>query len=79
MTEVFPDDRPTFRRCPACGSGDAVRIAYGYPSLELGQAAERGEVVLGGCLVGPESPDYECRRCGAALPWVADHAEHAEP
>jgi hypothetical protein len=33
-------------------------------------AEQRGEIVLGGCLVGPESPDYECRDCHAALPWV---------
>ena len=34
------------------------------------EAEQRGEVVLGGCLVGPESPAYECRGCGAALPWA---------
>ena len=60
--------------CPACGSTDAVRIEYGYPSFEMGQAADRGEIVLGGCVVGPESPDYECRNCHALLPWV-----HASP
>jgi hypothetical protein len=57
--------------CPVCGSTDAIRIAYGYPSLEMGLAADRGEIALGGCLVGPESPDYECRNCHAPLPWVA--------
>jgi hypothetical protein len=60
----------TFPPCPGCGSTDAVRIVYGYPDFELGEAERRGEVVLGGCLVGPESPDYECRGCGVALPWV---------
>jgi hypothetical protein len=57
--------------CPACDSTDAIRIAYGYPSLEMGMAADRGEIALGGCLVGPESPDYECRSCHAPLPSVA--------
>ena len=61
----------TFPPCPACGSTDAARIVYGYPSFELSKAEERGEVVLGGCLIGPESPDYECRSCGAAVPWIA--------
>lgn len=56
--------------CPACGSADAVRIACGYPSHEMFEASERGEISLGGCIVGPESPDYECRGCGNALPWV---------
>ena len=38
----------------------------------MGEAADRGEIRLGGCIVGPESPDYECLGCDAALPWVAD-------
>jgi hypothetical protein len=60
----------TFPPCPSCGSTDAVSIAYGYPSWEMAEAEIRGEVVLGGCMVGPESPDYECRDCHAPLPWV---------
>ncbi len=56
--------------CPACGSRDAVEIAYGYPSFEMSLAEQRGEIVLGGCVIGPESPDYECRNCHAPLPWV---------
>jgi hypothetical protein len=56
--------------CPACGSRDAAPIVYGYPSSETWEAEERGEVVIGGCLVGPESPDYECRQCHTALPWI---------
>ena len=63
-----------FPPCPSCGSTDAIRIEYGYPSSELAEAAERGEVILGGCLIWPEAPDFECRGCGSALPWVAsDH------
>ena len=64
----------TFPPCPTCGSTEAIRIAYGYPDFELWQAEERGEIVLGGCVIGPESPDYECRRCGAGLPWVDPEA-----
>jgi hypothetical protein len=60
----------TFPPCPACGSTAVVRIVYGYPNVELGNAERRGEIVLGGCLVGPESPAYECRICHAPLPWV---------
>jgi hypothetical protein len=58
-----------FPPCPACGSRDAVPIAYGYPSPETWEAEQRGEVVIGGCLVGPESPAYECRDCHIPLPW----------
>jgi hypothetical protein len=60
-----------FPPCPACGSRDAVQIIYGLPGRELMDAELRGKVVLGGCIVGPESPEYECRACHAPLPWVA--------
>ena len=57
--------------CPTCGSRRAVPIVYGYPTSELFEEAERGDVRLGGCVIGTESPDYECRDCQALLPWVA--------
>ena len=56
--------------CPSCGSTDAVEIAYGYPSHEMWEAEQRGEIVLGGCVIGPESPAFECGDCKAPLPWV---------
>lgn len=59
------------RPCPRCGSTDAIRIIYGLPDHELFAASERGEVALGGCVIGEESPDFECRACGAPLPFVA--------
>jgi len=49
--------------CPVCG-GIGIPIAYGLPSLEAGQAAARGEVVLGGCEVTGEDPDCQCVACG---------------
>jgi hypothetical protein len=63
--------RTTFPPCPASGSPDAVRVIYGYPDTELGAAERRGEIVLGGCLWGSESPEYECRTCRAPLPWTS--------
>lgn len=67
-----------FPPCPRCGSRDAVEIIYGLPDLELGVAAERGEVVLGGCIIGDASSDYQCRGCEAPLPWVRDEEADAE-
>ena len=61
--------------CPRCGSTDAVEIVYGYPTGETFEAAERGEVVLGGCVIGPEAPDYECGSCHTALPWAAPRSD----
>lgn len=45
--------------CPVCGSG-SLPIVYGLPGYELMEAAERGEVALGGCLVWDEQPDRRC-------------------
>ena len=50
------------RKCPQCG-GKVVRILYGEPTPEAFEAAERGEFVLGGCLVNELSPDWECLGC----------------
>ena len=48
------------RTCPDCG-GTGIRIIYGLPSPELAEAAERGDVALGGCIIGDEA-----RTAGAA-------------
>jgi hypothetical protein len=60
------------RPCPRCGATDAVPVLYGYPGPEMADASERGDIRLGGCMVWSEAPDYECRACGAALPWVRE-------
>ena len=44
---------------------------YGLPTLDLSESAQRQQVVLGGCLNGPESPEYACRACGRELPWTS--------
>ncbi|MFT7479861.1 MAG: hypothetical protein ACI80N_003168 [Gammaproteobacteria bacterium] len=49
--------------CPACGSRKTIPIVYGMPGMELIKQVERGQVVLGGCLVGPDQPDRRCREC----------------
>jgi len=50
-------------KCPKCG-GKAVKISYGYPTSELGEKAERGEVVLGGCGVSDDDKKWQCLECG---------------
>jgi hypothetical protein len=30
----------------------------------MAAAAERGDIVLGGCVVTPDMPRFECRACG---------------
>jgi hypothetical protein len=52
--------------CPQCGSAKVVQIQYGLPHFtpELKEAVRRGEVVLGGCVISPDSPKWACRDCG---------------
>jgi hypothetical protein len=51
------------RICPKCGSSNALKIVYGYPSGELMEAAGRGEVILGGCCVDDSNPAFCCKDC----------------
>jgi hypothetical protein len=52
-------------RCPACGSDRCIPIAYGMPGPELQVKVERGEVVLGGCVVWDGQPEWACTACGS--------------
>ena len=40
-----------------------VPIVYGYPGDGLLEAAARGEVVLGGCVIMPHQPRWKCLSC----------------
>ena len=51
------------RRCPRCRA-HLIQIVYGDPTDEAGDAAMRGEVILGGCLVFEGHPDRRCPGCG---------------
>lgn len=53
--------------CPHCGGERVVEIVYGMPGPDLVERSERGEVVLGGCLINFENPTHRCRDCGADL------------
>jgi hypothetical protein len=51
--------------CPECGSSEnVIPIIYGYPGPELREAAERGEVFLGGCVMTGDDPLWYCKACG---------------
>jgi hypothetical protein len=49
--------------CPACGGKTVVPIAYGLPGPEMQQAARRGELVLGGCVLWDDQPAFQCLEC----------------
>jgi hypothetical protein len=64
------DDLPTIQEdlaptvCPACGADAPLRIAYGYPTGDMFEASERGEMALGGCVIRSDSPTWACPACG---------------
>lgn len=64
----WPRGRET-ARCPRCNAPDPIPIVYGYPTNQASEAAERGEIRLGGCM--PIGPKFECRACGHEWPPVA--------
>lgn len=50
---------------------DGQQVAYGYPSTELSEAAERGEVFLGGCVLYRDFPSHHVelmRESGEPIP-----------
>lgn len=48
--------------CPVCGC-PMVPIAYGYPGPDMFDAADRGDIVLGGCMVPEGAPVERCVAC----------------
>ncbi|MBA3778825.1 MAG: hypothetical protein H0X16_05940 [Chloroflexi bacterium] len=59
------------KQCPRCKTLiEPMPILYGLPGPEMVLGAQAGKIRLGGCTVEPESADYVCPECDAALPWV---------
>jgi len=51
--------------CPGCGAPTIARIQYGLPmfSDELTEKIKNKEIVLGGCIVTPSNPSWQCTSC----------------
>ena len=51
--------------CPKCGSTNVVDVVIGYPTDEASAAAERDELILGGCMpsFGAPGPVWGCTAC----------------
>ena len=52
------------RRCPKCGAVAGVPIVYGLPGRAAFEAEQRGELVLGGCVIEEGAPTHQCVECG---------------
>ena len=49
--------------CSKCGSDDIRPYMYGLPAPIGFKYREAGLLVLGGCMVYPDNPDYRCNNC----------------
>ena len=49
--------------CPKCKSLNVVSIIYGMPAPELAEDAEKGNVILGGCVIHEDAREYHCKKC----------------
>ena len=49
--------------CPGCKSDKVIPILYGYPTHEAFLSVEEGKLVLGGCEVSDEAPNWHCKEC----------------
>jgi hypothetical protein len=55
------------RLCPEHGV-ELLPVVYGMPAGEAMMAAERGELLLAGCMVWPGAPRFGCPICGIEPP-----------
>lgn len=60
--------------CPACGCKKVRPIVYGEPMLSTFEAAERGELIIGGCVVTEGIPLWDCPNCSCRFGCL-DHCD----
>ncbi len=59
-------------KCPACRSDRVRPILYGEPVPSDGEAAKRGELVIGGCLICEGMPTWDCADCRHQFGYLDD-------
>ena len=59
------DGPETPNECPLCHSQRVARILYGLPDFtpELGKTLDEDRVVLGGCCIVGNDPQWHCMTC----------------
>jgi hypothetical protein len=48
---------------------------FGFPGPEMAEDAQKGRIILGGCCVTGNDPEWQCPACGATLPEGAEPAD----
>jgi hypothetical protein len=59
--------------CPSCGSARVLPIVFGEPNAEGQARIDRGEAVMGGCMLAGDGSDpaFACQACGGRFGVVA--------
>ena len=67
-------------QCPACGEGPVADVCYGLidPTPRVRRDIDAGKIVLGGCIVSPDSAVWMCTHCHV---WIhrSEDAPKPEP
>jgi len=59
--------------CPKCNKRNSVQIVYGYPGKGMMESSLKGEISLGGCIIGRNSPDRYCKTCDTS--WISSEVK----
>jgi hypothetical protein len=53
------------KKCPTCSSSRVAKIIYGMPvfSAKLERELDAGRIILGGCCISDDNPDWQCIDC----------------
>ena len=53
------------RKCPKCGHAPVGEILWGMPHMDpkLEELINAGKVIIGGCCLGGDDPNWECSKC----------------
>ena len=57
------------KKCSKCGCEKIASIQYGMPAFspELRMDLDEGKIVLGGCCVTGDDPEWQCVECGMQI------------
>ena len=63
VVESFEEyEEEDIKYCPKCHS-QLIPIIYGLPTHEMFLKQEKGELILGGCVISPNDPKCYCKKC----------------
>ena len=56
-------------RCPRCRKAGVIPIVYGMVGYDDAQSQDRGEVMLGGCVIEDGAPIWHCTNPDCENEW----------